>query len=850
MKLLKFELKKTWRRKQFTLLLLLVLVSVLGIFFRNVLVQDEIANKALKNLEPHIQEAYQLQTEFKKEMAKRSVSDTFLTGYENALKMNTTVRDWELAILDHDWESIPTIEKIFLQGVFYHIVELDGKFGDFDEAKLEQALEKNAILLEHHLPYEDDQYSISTPNFMKSAGTLVFSLYGVLIFILLIGDKLSIEIENSTINNLYTQPFRKWRILFSKFTSSMIAVLFVLVVFIAACMLVPLAFGGRRGSFSYPQLILFADSYTYISIIQYLVKLVLLFIGTTMFSISLVLFFSLLLKNRFSTLICTLLVLSSGVIVTNQSKVLQIGLNPFYYFRFNELIERPDTSGQFMHISVLFAYSFLIMLLCYFVQNNVRTININKPFTLPFRKGKTLQKNLPLLSLFTFEWRKQWRQQYLKQLVVIIPLLIIGGYFFITHFANQKEHAYLEKLENDILTLEQQLIPKYEKEILEQETILKELDEKDIPLSESEEILKIQGKSFLPTLKKQLDELNLNLEHNQNHLVSYQKNDWLSFYEKWIYTLRNETENSSFIDNRPTERIGLSDYTYMASIQEKKLLSEQQLDPVFNGIYLSTIYDHFVNPLDQVEWKRETGKVDNTGLFYLYKFFDSFVFLLSMGILVLLFGNGFISEKGRKSTLSLLVTQPLSKYSIYTAKTGVSMIITSVVTVLSILLLVLIGTAGNRFGDWTFPVLHYDTPTMVQSVNYRGTVATEGGFHFIHMGSYLVESSVLFLVAILFLIALSLLISVFFKNTISSMLTLLFVTIGGYYVSLSSIISPISQLSPFTYLNVGKVANGEIAVILNNSSIHTLQGISVLLFFTAVLVGVGLIVFRKSRSVI
>lgn len=850
MKLLKFELKKIWRRKQFTLLLLVVLVAVLGMFFRNVLVQDEIANKALKNLDPHIQEAQQLQSEFEKEMAKRSVSDSFLSGYENSKEMNTTVRDWELAIRNHDWESIPTIEKNFLQGVYYHVVDLRGKFGEFDEAKLEQALEKNAILLEHQLPYEDDQYSISTPNFMKSAGTLVFSLYGVLIFILLIGDKLSIEIENSTINTLYTQPYRKWHILFSKFTSAMIAALFAVVVFIAACMLVPLAFGGRTGSFSYPQLILSADGYTYISIGQYLVKLVLLFIGTTMFSVSLVLFFSLLLKNRFSTLICTLLVLSSGVIVTNQSKGLQTGWNPFYYFRFNELIERPDTSGQFMHIFVLFAYSFLVMLLCYFVQNNVRTININKPFIKPFRKGKTLQKNLPLLSLFTFEWRKQWRQQYLKQLVVIIPLLIIGGYFFLTHLANQKEQIYLEKLENAIFTAEQQLIPKYEKEILEQETILKELDEKDTPLSDSEEILKIQGSSLLPTYKKLLEKLNFDLERNRNHLASFQKNDWLSFYEQWIYNLKYQSESNSFVDNLQTERIGLSDFTYMASIQEKKLLSEQQLEPVYNGIFLSTIYDYFVNPLDQIKWKRETGKVDNTGLFYLYTFFDSFVFILSMGILVLLFGNGFTSERGRKSTLSLLVTQPLSKFSIYTAKTGVSMVITSVLTVLSIVLVVLIGTVGNRFGDWKFPVLHYDTPTMVQSVNYSGTVATEGGFHFIHMGSYLVESSVLFLVAILFLIALSLLISIFFKNTISSMLTVLVVTIGGYYVSLSSMFSPFAHLSPFTYLNVGKVANGEIAVILNNSSIQTLQGISVLLFFTAVLVGFGLLIFRKSSRVV
>lgn len=83
---------------------------------------------------------------------------------------------------------------------------------------------------------------------MKSAGTIVFS-FGVLIFIILMGDTLSIEIENGANNTLYTRPYRKWRILLSKYTSLVIAALFVIVVFIAACMLVPFVFGGEQGVF-------------------------------------------------------------------------------------------------------------------------------------------------------------------------------------------------------------------------------------------------------------------------------------------------------------------------------------------------------------------------------------------------------------------------------------------------------------------------------------------------------------------------------------------------------------------------------------------------------------------------
>ena len=136
----------------------------------------------------------------------------------------------------------------------------------------------------------------------------------------------------------------------------------------------------------------------------------------------------------------------------------------------------------------------------------------------------------------------------------------------------------------------------------------------------------------------------------------------------------------------------------------------------------------------------------------------------------------------------------------------------------------------------------------MQLANYTGITASEGGFHFINMGRYLVESCVLFLAALLFLIALSLLMSVFFNHMISAVTMTLVVAVGGYALSSSSVLSAVAHLSPFVYLNIGKIANGEIATLLTNSSIQTIPGLVVLVISSFAILAAGMMWFQKKRT--
>ena len=191
-----------------------------------------------------------------------------------------------------------------------------------------------------------------------------------------------------------------------------------------------------------------------------------LFIGVTIFSFSIVLLLNFLLKNRFSIYISALLVISGNVIITNQNESLQTTINPFYFFRFGELIERPDELGQFPNVFVLVGYSVVVLLLCYFIQSKGRIIGREKQEIRPFRAGEPIQTSSPLISILTFEWRKLWRQGFLKQVITMLLVLIIGGYLFLTHLSHQKEQNYLEGLKETIYHLEQST-NKYEKELQE-----------------------------------------------------------------------------------------------------------------------------------------------------------------------------------------------------------------------------------------------------------------------------------------------------------------------------------------------------------------------------------------------
>jgi ABC-type transport system involved in multi-copper enzyme maturation permease subunit len=842
MKLLKFELKKNFRKKKFIILFLIVSLFVVGLFIRNALMQEKIAENATLSLNPHYQETSDLVGLFLEKLKDDPKNDKLRASYDNAVKMNDDIKDLQNAFKSRDWSLIPQIEGDFLKRVTTHL-KLGNDYKSLQGNKLEQRMQKNAILLKEHLPYEDENYSLDMPIFMKKTSTLLISLIGILTIVFIMGDQLSEEFESQTIKTLYTQPLRKWRILLSKYASLMTVSIFILFILFVLSAALSFLFGGKAWSFSYPQLVQFSNGFTYITTSEYLIKLAIIYVGAISFSFSLVLLVSVIFKNRFATILVSILILLSGITLTNQVKSWQTIQNPFYFFHFTELIERTKYFEGIGSIWILFTYSFIMILLCLLVQGKGPFFRIGTLSKRPFNKGRTLPSSKGILPIVLFEWRKVLRQGSFKQTSLVTLLLFLIGYVFLTYQTNQKHHDFVESMKN---TLKDQ---KFEVQYLKQskqkhQDKIDKLENKKLPLKEYEKAMLEGMKKSIPQIQAGIKESQMKVENEKDVLDAYKKKDWKRFYEYWIY--QNQLVNGE-IKSTQHYVSQFSNFTYKASIAEKKLLEKQNLEPVLPPEYLYTIYDdqYFPNQIERMAQKRSSMKIDNTGLFNVYLFFNSYIYLLALFILIFLFGSGFTTEKGKKRTLYLLQTQPLSRFKIFLGKYGVSVALSLGMALGIVLLLVVMGLVGNRFGDWNFPVLHYDTDKIAKLAKYTGISAQEGSFHFIEMGQYLLETIVLFLGAILFLISIALFFSLFVNSVITALISTCIITLSGYFVSSSSFISPISFLSPFTYLNVGKIANGELATLFHNSLIQTWTGLIVLLVSSIILFGAGLLWFQK-----
>lgn len=567
----------------------------------------------------------------------------------------------------------------------------------------------------------------------------------------------------------------------------------------------------------------------------------LLFIGAASFLFSIVLLFSTLFKERLSVLFFSLLVLFGGVSLTNQFALLRSLFNPFYYFQFQHLLEQPEQVIHPLFIPVPYIAAIFVLFLSVLLMKTKQSALKGEKDASPFNDGRVSKINPTFAVASKFEWRKYQREGIVKRFTIIILMLIAVSFIFISISKQQLHDQYIERTEDSISSLNK-FISDDKQRINNAKKMIEALEQKEEPLTAGEEDLKATAEAEVIGYNEFLPYTLSRLERAEQELDAYLQGDWGIIYENWLEELTLWWKDPHYDFNVKTTRVGLSDFTYLASIQEKEWLMEHQLEPVHIRLgfpFTWTIYDEFTSPIDQLQWDQDTRKIDNTGLFYVYTFFSTPSYLVLFVLLVFLLGAGLAAEKGNKRTLTFLLTQPLTKRNIFLSKTWVSMITAVAIAILSILSMVLIGTVVNRFGDWKFPVLHYDPPSIVDTANYTGFSAIEGGFHFMYMGRYLFETGGLFLAGLIFLIALSLFFSLLFKNTMSTVLTTLLVTFGLYFVSTLETISAFAHWMPFTYLNVGKIANGELAAVLGNEAITTTPGIISLLGATIILIVVG-----------
>ncbi len=824
MRLFLFELKKLLRQRKLLFLVVLLIVAVLAVTVQSKLYSGALNEKALEDIRIYQDENRLLLKQFEEGQATRGHIENYQAGYENARKMKSLLVEWEQAIVSSKWDQVPLIEADFWETIHFHR-SINGVFTLIEnmENTLILQQEKNKLLVDNNLPYEDESYSFTLPIFLFNSSLTVLGFPFIVLLLLLFGDVVTSEYERRTNRLLLTQPLHYPKILLTKFMTMFLVITSSVVVFVGLATIASILFNKPIFIWNYPLQIatmLQGEQLVpiYRSVGQLFIYTIVIFVSIAVFLFACHFVISQLIQKRFGAICTSLVLFIVGYTVSINVELLQAAWNPFLYLNIAQLVKNPETFTSLWQVLWLWGYSLLLLVLCY-VLGNYTHISQKSVYLKPF-KQRTLSNTY--LNTIHFEWHKLWRLGIFKQLAILLFSLAIGGYLFLALLTEQKEKEILDSLNMYRYELSSRMIPFFEEELMMQQHVLEQLEGKEI-LTEAEQSSKELANAMMKTMTVSLNDAQERYEELDATIQAYEDGNWPVFYDYWIRQNElwgNIDGSTHYSSNYFTEQGGLSNFTFVASIEQKKQLSELNISPVFAIEHLNTMYDRFIEMKDQIEWNKKTLQVENTALFYIYLLFDSYAYLFVLLLLLFIFGTGWLGELRRNKTVSLLKTQPISPLTLFLGKYTLQNVSAVFFTFFTFGVITLISTVANRFGDWEFPILKYGI-----NKEGEGFDAFEGAFHFIGMGDYVVQAIILFILAVLFIIAFASFVSTFVKNITLCVGGVLIVLALGYGISIIS--QPFVPFSPFTYLNIPSVLNGALNVAIGKSGIAFENGVIV-----------------------
>ncbi|MBB4824645.1 ABC-type transport system involved in multi-copper enzyme maturation permease subunit [Sporosarcina luteola] len=834
MGLLKFELKKIFRQKKLIWLLVAVLLGVGGVFSQNLSKRDTMKERYAEEIRPYSEEVDGLYNFYKDGELKGYLDETMKQQQVHVIDLGTIFFQWKSAIQNEEWETIPAFEQEFLQSVESY-EEVDGGFSALYGLDREKAIQKNKWLLEQDLPYVDDEFPLAPALVLKQSADVLLSVGAILFLVLFFGNAMTAEKEQQTWMTLRTQPISRRQRILIKYAG----LLFVMVVFLflvaSIGLLIPYLFGEQAWRFDYPQLIQSGEVFSFISTSAYFARSFILFFVAGALVFSFIMLLSTQLKSSFSVLVLTGFIGVVGFSITLMNEGLQGIWNPFHILNISTIVtETVDGSFWLFPVSAI-VWSVLILTVALALPEDEKGLLGASDVKKPFDDGRTRRVRVVRNSTL-FEWRKLKRQGFLGQSIIILALFAIIGYFLLGQISQKKEAEYIAAVEESLALYGDVMIPDHEKQ-------LDTLEEKKAEAEKSgdEEMMKYYEEVEFHRLKTMLAYNKDVLANYHMGKRAYEQKDWQTYNQFQLYS--NRLALGEFNNEYMGRRTGSDSYVSLeASKAEKEWLIKHEIQPIISGSMIPTIYDSWPDKelmKEHVEWNR---KVDNNGLFSLYLYFNNFVYFIPMLLLLFVFGAGFAREKGKRPTIQMLQAQPVAMRSIFFGKvtTAVWGGISGLVGIFAFILL--FSTILNRLGDWYYPIFHYNSKKVVEAEGYTGMRAFEGGFDFIPLGEYVLSGVVLSICIFLFLVALTQLLGLFMSRTF--MVYGCAALLSGIGYVLSDNLGDFAQFSPFIYLDIGRIVNGEVSTVLNNPNVTVLSGCMVLVGVSVLLITAGAVVLR------
>ncbi|WP_262175567.1 hypothetical protein [Saccharococcus sp. Marseille-Q5394] len=638
---------------------------------------------------------------------------------------------------------------------------------------------------------------------------------------------------------LKTQPIAKWKRIVAKYTGVLIVLFIFLLMVFCVGLLVPYLFGEQAWNFTYPQLIQSGESFTFISTTAYLVRIFMLFFCAGALVFSFIMLLSTQFISSFAVLVLTGFVGAVGYSATLLNEGLQTFWNPFHLLSMTTVVYETVDGSFWLYPIAAVCWCLLLLTVAIVLPEGERGLFGATDMKKPFGDGNTRHIR-GIWNSALFEWRKLERQGLLRQSIIVLGLFAVIGYFLLGQVSQKKEAEYVEGLDESIAM--------YRSIVQHSEEGLASLDEDRKAAEESGDEGWIRYYNDVAQHQRQtmlayFEDILSNYEMGKR---AYEEGDWQSFYQYQLFN--NRQSSGEFTNEYMFWEIGGRSYVMLeASKAEKEWLMKHNVRPIISGDEIPTIYESWGDK-ETKNWHVEKNrKVDNSGLFSLYLYFDNYVYFIPILLLLVVFGAGFAGETGKRPTIQTLQTQPVAMSSIFWGKVTTAIIvgISGLVGIFAFVLLV--STLFNRFGGWYYPIFHYNSKKVVEADGYTGMRALEGGFDFIPLGEYVLSGIALSVCIFLFLIAMVHVLGLFIPHAFVVYSSLLLIGGVGYFVS--GKLGDFAQYSPFTYLDIGRIVNGEVAAVLNNPSVTVLSGCLLLVGIPVLLVGYGMLHLRSRLKV-
>lgn len=853
--MLKFEIKKLYKKKAFHITFFIALIWTLSLFLYSSYQEKNIVDIELSNLlnidmffEDNIRDLEWRQMvldsskKFDKELMLEDPEykideNKYAEEIEDIEKYNahlTTIGNslgkLKYEIGKENWGKVPHEYNTLYKAI--------DNLGDDYISRFEkiEMIATTEYLIDNNLEYINPDISTSIGPFVKRSLDIMFWFVGIFFLTILFGTSLSEEFEAETWPTIKKTPKSNLHILLSKLFSMILGALSFIFLILLFGGIVSLIKNGDLSSLNYPTFIKGKDFYIspYNDYLLVPIKSYILIKTMVFFNASLILYALMLLignfTNNLTNIVINLILVSSSYFLNKRYSFLQSFLNPLYCFNFEDLTAKLLLDFNILYILFnLIFVGIIIFILSKIGLKERKTLSIQAIKT----RNKESKSNKIFGSITAFEIKKVFKKGYVKILAITLIVILSLAYISLSQGVKYIEDFYYSLLTNIInLRTDISVMPYLNKHIDDLEEVVK-LDSKELQYVGSYPYNKDTAKISLDKHLELKDFYLMLLESNNEHLQAYKSKDWETFYDYQIYLL-NVLFNSQ--DYSATEVPLFMGYTYPAdtfeyevSIKEKEILKELDTPPVLSNLFLNTIYDNPPNtPTGKMGWNNLWNRYGNTGLYSFYQFIELNFYLIPMIIIITLLGLGITTEFGKKKPIKFLLTQPIEAKNLFKGKLKTSLILSLTINLLIVIFILSIGSINVSLGDPSYPILRYESEIVSSAKDYTGYISQDHGYNFMPIIKFILQAEVLVILTTSFLLILTNILSFKFTNKLKLFISTVIIVVGGYLISINTL-KNLGGFLPFTYFNIPKILNGEFSAIYNNPILNFKTGVIVLL---------------------